>query len=58
LSNFSKLEFPILTRWGFTPLGESKRFNHDLVFRYLAKYLEENHPGELAAFQAEYLETQ
>jgi hypothetical protein len=47
-----------LPRWGFTPLGESKRFQHDLIFRYLAKYLEDNFPEELAAFQAEYLDTQ
>jgi hypothetical protein len=44
-------------RWGFTPLGEAKRFNHDLVFRYLAKHLEDNRPEELAAFQAEFLQS-
>ena len=34
-------------RWGFTPLVEAKRFQHDLVFRYLAKYIEDNFPAEL-----------
>ena len=34
-------------RWGFTPLEEAKRFQHDLVFRYLAKYVEDNFPKEL-----------
>lgn len=31
-------------RWGFTPLVEAKRFQHDLVFRYLAKHVEDNYP--------------
>ena len=34
-------------RWGFTPLEEAKRFQHDLVFRYLAKYVEDHYPVEL-----------
>ena len=34
-------------RWGFTPLEEAKRFQHDLVFRYLAKYVEDHYPDEL-----------
>jgi hypothetical protein len=34
-------------RWGFTPLEEAKRFQHDLVFRYLAKYVEDHYPKEL-----------
>jgi glutaminase len=34
-------------RWGFTPLEEAKRFQHDLVFRYLAKHVEDNYPLEL-----------
>ena len=50
--------FLFFPRWGFTPLGEAKRFQHDLIFRYLAKYLEDNHPEELAAFQTEFLESQ
>ena len=36
-----------ICRWGFTPLEEAKRFQHDLVFRYLAKYVEDNYPSEL-----------
>lgn len=37
----------ITYRWGFTPLEEAKRFQHDLVFRYLAKYVEDHYPKEL-----------
>jgi hypothetical protein len=58
VSSIYPFSYIFLPRWGFTPLGESKRFQHDLVFRYLAKYLEDNFPEELAAFQAEYLDTQ
>ena len=36
-------------------MGEAKRFNHDIIFRYLVKYLEDNNPNELAAFQTEFL---
>ena len=28
-------------------MEEAKRFQHDLVFRYLAKYVEDNYPKEL-----------
>ena len=40
-------------RWGFTPLEEAKRFQHDLVFRYLAKYVEDHYPIELEAMLKE-----
>ena len=43
---FLILLLPIF-RWGFTPLEEAKRFQHDLMFRYLAKYAEDNYPSEL-----------
>ena len=42
-----KLPFLFHCRWGFTPLEEAKRFQHDLVFRYLAKYVEDHYPVEL-----------
>ena len=41
------LQIIFILRWGFTPLEEAKRFQHDLVFRYLAKYVEDNYPKEL-----------
>ena len=41
------LQILFILRWGFTPLEEAKRFQHDLVFRYLAKYVEDNYPKEL-----------
>lgn len=34
-------------RWGFTPLIEAERFQHDFVFRYLAKHVEDNYPEAL-----------
>ena len=39
--------FPIIFRWGFTPLIEAERFQHDFVFRYLAKHVEDNYPEAL-----------
>ena len=43
----SYLLFPITLRWGFTPLIEAERFQHDFVFRYLAKHVEDNYPEAL-----------
>lgn len=34
-------------RWGFCPLVEAERFQHDFVFRYLAKHVEDNYPEAL-----------
>ena len=34
-------------RWGFCPLVEAERFQHDFVFRYLAKHVEDNFPEAL-----------
>ena len=36
-----------ISRWGFTPLIEAERFQHDFVFRYLAKHVEDNYPEAL-----------
>eukprot|EP00096_Caligus_rogercresseyi_P003195 TRINITY_DN1586_c0_g1_i10.p1 TRINITY_DN1586_c0_g1~~TRINITY_DN1586_c0_g1_i10.p1 ORF type:complete len:349 (+),score=119.06 TRINITY_DN1586_c0_g1_i10:851-1897(+) len=36
-------------RWGYTPLSEAKRFDHELVYRYLVRQSESLYPAELQA---------
>ncbi|XP_040578075.1 glutaminase liver isoform, mitochondrial isoform X3 [Lepeophtheirus salmonis] len=36
-------------RWGYTPLSEAKRFEHEMVYRYLVKHCEDNCLDDLIA---------
>ena len=45
--NIQTFQLTFFFRWNFTPLEEAKRFQHDIVYRYLAKCVEDNYPLEL-----------
>ena len=56
-NSFSKISTNLLFRWNFTPLEEAKRFQHDIVYRYLAKCVEDKYPLELENILKEREET-